>query len=618
MSMIFPWALLGLLVMPALLGLYMLRRRHRPLPVSSLFLWRTPHLRSGGGRRLSRLDHALLLLLELLMATLLTMAATGPGCRWQRPMHRVAVVLDDSASMAARYHDGSPSPSAQAAAWLLKDLHAHRPFDCAVVVSGLPPRLASASVGHPRDLAALLDAWRPRQPDHDVTPALRLARQTVGEHGQVLFLTDHAPPDLAAPDGVHWLAFGTPVGNAGITAASRETDPLAGRETIIAEIIVSGAVSSVILECHHGERILARRELRTPGDPAPRDAIGEFREIFSVDDQLDGPVRLSLVRSDGLAEDNEAILLPTRPKPVRIQTVMTAPDSSLARLMTHTVDALGGAVAPVSTRPHLIVTDRTAELTAMRAATSQAWSLSILTSNDVRRHFGPYIIAARHPLCRNLDLTGIRWLAPAAGVGDAGIIPLIATGGVTLLGEAVGDGSARDFRMAFMADGANLQRSPAWPVLFHNLIRARAEALPGFRTSNLRAGQEAFYRAAPGAPEKIRVSVQRVDLPAKPNILETQFQGKQWSFSSPTAGLFAVNFGDDAQATSELVAFLFSSPEETDLRRATAGEWGQPAAFALAAGRSWRDDAWIFVLATLGIAVLHLVLATARHPSEKK
>jgi len=614
MSMLFPWALLGLLALPALLALYLLRRRHRPVPVAAVFLWRAPHLRSGGGRRLSRLDHALLLLLELIIAALLALAATGPGCRGRRPVHRVAVVLDDSASMAARLPGGHPSPAAQAGDWLRKEMGKRRPFDCTVILSGQPPRLASAAIGHPRDLAAALAEWRPRQPAHDAVPALRLARQTVGEEGHVIFLTDHAPPEQAAPDGIHWRAFGTPVGNAGITSASRETDPVTAQETVVAEVTVFGESPHRILECRIGERILAQRELLTASS---RDGRSEFREIFTFGEALDGPVRLVIAGNDGLGEDDTAILLPSRREPVRVQVAMATPDSSLARLLARTLEALGNATVTVPSRPHLIVTDMADGAAAMRAAAPHAWSLSFTAGDeDTRRHYGPYVIAGRHPLCRNLDLTGIRWLAPEHGVGNEGILPLVTGGGIAARGEALGDGRARDFRIAFQADGSNLQRSPAWPVLIHNLVRARADAFPGFRTRNLRAGQEATYHAAPDAQDGAEVSVRQIhDGNASTAIaLGTRFRGGQWRFSSPTAGLFAIAFGQP-QAEPEWLAFQFSCPEESDLRQAATGAWGELAAPVLATGRSWRDDAWIFILAALAVAAVHLVLATAGRPA---
>jgi hypothetical protein len=190
------------------------------------------------------------------------------------------------------------------------------------------------------------------------------------------------------------------------------------------------------------------------------------------------------------------------------------------------------------------------------------------------------------------------------------IIPLISSAGIPLLGECPGLGDARDFRMSFQPDGSNLQHSPAWPVLIHNLVRARRAALPGFLSSNLRAGQEAVYRAAANADvEEQQVSVHEVDADQDRVVQQGHFRGRSWSFSSPFAGLFAATF-NGMEGAREWMAFQFACPEESDLRLAATGEWGRPDAFAQLAGTTWHDDAWMFLLAALAVAFLHLHVGT--------
>lgn len=609
MSFLFPWAWWGLLAAPLLVAFYLLRRRHRPLPVGALFLWQSPKLKTGGGRRLSRLEHALLLLLELLLVVLLVLAAVGPGCRWQRRVHRVAVVLDDSASMGARVGLDAKSAAEAAGDWLQAELYAHRPFECAVIASGNPPRLASTSLTHLKDVAATLQDWHPRQPTHDLGAALRLARQAVGENGHVLLLTDHAPAEETAPPGVHVRAFGQPCGNVGITAATRESDPVANRETLVVEAATYGPVTgNRTLECRHGDRLLARREL-PPSDAGS--GFCEFRETFEWNGILAGAVEIRLVGDDALAEDDRALLLPENRAPVRVQTAFADARPDLARLFAQTINALGGTVVGVTSRPHLLIVDDPSQIPAPQPNAPPAWTLLITDDgDDVRRHFGPYVLAKRHPLCQYLDLTGLRWAASPSGLGEGEFVPLISSADMPLLGEFPGLGEAREFRMSFQPDGSNLQHSPAWPVLIHNLVRARRAALPGFLSPNLRAGQEAVYRAAPEAgTEERHVSVSEMAAGQERLVQQGRFRGRTWSFSSPVAGLFAASFGGQEDAR-EWIAFQFACPEESDLRLAAAGEWGRPDAFAQLAGTTWRDDAWMFLLAALAVGFLHLYAGT--------
>src|SRR5947199_268082 len=70
-----PWALWGLLAVPALAAIYLFRNRFRRHPVSSLLLWAETRERRAGGTRLDRLQTPLLLLLEVLAVVLLVLTA---------------------------------------------------------------------------------------------------------------------------------------------------------------------------------------------------------------------------------------------------------------------------------------------------------------------------------------------------------------------------------------------------------------------------------------------------------------------------------------------------------------------------------------------------------------
>jgi hypothetical protein len=78
---------------------------------------------------------------------------------------------------------------------------------------------------HGEDRAALLAAltqWAPNLGPHDAGPALRSARAAVGNDGLVLFVTDHPPADGTLPSLTHPLAYGHPLDNVGVAAATAE------------------------------------------------------------------------------------------------------------------------------------------------------------------------------------------------------------------------------------------------------------------------------------------------------------------------------------------------------------------------------------------------------------
>src|SRR5580692_4473370 len=110
---IYPLALIGLIGVPLLVGIYLLRNRFRRQPVSSLMLWLDAREARQGGTRIRRLQTPLLFLLELLAILLLVLAAAEPRIRLSQTARPLVVVLDDSFSMLA---GGAESPRQEAIA----------------------------------------------------------------------------------------------------------------------------------------------------------------------------------------------------------------------------------------------------------------------------------------------------------------------------------------------------------------------------------------------------------------------------------------------------------------------------------------------------------------------
>src|SRR5437764_230212 len=97
----YPLAALGLVGVPLLIAIYLLRNRFRRQPVSSLMLWLDPREARAGGTRVRRLQTPWLFLLELAAIVLLVLAAADPQVRTSHGTRPLVVVLDDSFSMLA-------------------------------------------------------------------------------------------------------------------------------------------------------------------------------------------------------------------------------------------------------------------------------------------------------------------------------------------------------------------------------------------------------------------------------------------------------------------------------------------------------------------------------------
>lgn len=202
-----PAGFFGLLAVPAILVIHMLREKSRRLPVSTLFLLDRLAPRTPSGRTLHVLQNSLPMWLQILAALLITWLLVDP--RWVRAdsTQRVTVILDSSASMQAaqpRLRELLPEVLARIA-------KASARTDWAILTSHAPesPLYRGSDVG---GVMAALEGWQPTRPHHDPARAFALALLDARE-STVLYVTDRKPETL--PAGIQLLAGGAPLENCG-------------------------------------------------------------------------------------------------------------------------------------------------------------------------------------------------------------------------------------------------------------------------------------------------------------------------------------------------------------------------------------------------------------------
>src|SRR5918997_7147438 len=121
MSFLSPLALLGLLFVPVVLAMYLLKLRRERQVVPSTLLWQKLLTDIEANAPWQKLRRSLLLLLQLLLVALLAILAARPFL--ERPAGLagdVVVVIDTSASMGAS--DVPPSRLAEAKAKVIEKL----------------------------------------------------------------------------------------------------------------------------------------------------------------------------------------------------------------------------------------------------------------------------------------------------------------------------------------------------------------------------------------------------------------------------------------------------------------------------------------------------------------
>jgi len=155
MQLLTPMALFAGLVIPAIIILYMLKKRTRPQTVSSIMLWQRLDRVNRPALRLSKLLHSLLLILQVLTALLLALALARPVLNLVTGSGATSIlIIDTSISMGVR--EGKETRLEQALNQIRSQIRGKAPGDrIALIAMGEDPAVVS---GFSSDSAALLAA----------------------------------------------------------------------------------------------------------------------------------------------------------------------------------------------------------------------------------------------------------------------------------------------------------------------------------------------------------------------------------------------------------------------------------------------------------------------------
>ena len=322
-----PLALLGLLFIPAVVAMYLLKLRRDETIVPSTLLWTRLVADVEANAPWQKLRRSLLLLLQLLLVVVLALLAARPFL--ERPAglaQDVVLVIDTSASMAATDVLPNRLEAAKSAALAaLRDL----PTGGKVSIIAAD-RSARIVVNETTDLGRVrqaLDGIETTSAHGDLGDALELAGKLAARSGdaQVLVATDGAlatPATTTVPAKITVLPVGRERKNQAIVAMAVRTAPSA----VTRSVFVS--VANLDLE-------RAARRLEVWGDGAlieVRDLLldAQARSDVVIDDvpdnvetlevRLVGPDPTAAGAPDQLAVDDHAwaIVPPDRPRDVLI------------------------------------------------------------------------------------------------------------------------------------------------------------------------------------------------------------------------------------------------------------------------------------------------------------
>jgi Ca-activated chloride channel homolog len=298
-----PLALLGLLFVPAVVAMYLLKLRREETTVSSTLLWQRLVADVEANAPWQRLRRSLLFLLQLLLVIILVLLAARPFIERPAGLARdIVLVVDTSASMGAT--DLSPNRLAAAktaALDALRDLPAGGKVS--VIEAGRTARIVAAGSSDLGRVRLAIESIRPTTAPGDLGDALELASELASQSGdaEVLIATDAAlasVPTTAVDAKVRVLRVGNERGsrNQAIVALAVRTAPSAVTRSVfvsMANLDVEPAARR--LELWGDGRLLEARDVRI-------DALQRADVIIDDVDLGVSVVEVRLVASDGSSD----------------------------------------------------------------------------------------------------------------------------------------------------------------------------------------------------------------------------------------------------------------------------------------------------------------------------
>ena len=322
-----PLALLGLLFVPAVIAMYLLKLRRDEAIVPSTLLWTRLVADVEANAPWQRLRRSLLFFLQLLLVIALALLAARPFLERPAGLARdIVLVMDTSASMAAT--DVVPdrlTAAKQVAIDALKDL----PTGGKVSLIAAD-RTARIVVNESADLARVRQAIESvpvTQTRGDLGDALELASKLAARSGdaQVLVATDAAlasKPTARVSAPIKVLSVGRERKNQAIVALAVRTSPSAVTRSVFVSVAnLDLDAANRRLELWADDRLLEVRDVKL--DPQARsDVIVDDlpREVGTIEVRLVGPDPAVTVAPDQLAVDDRAwaVIPPDRTRLVLI------------------------------------------------------------------------------------------------------------------------------------------------------------------------------------------------------------------------------------------------------------------------------------------------------------
>jgi Ca-activated chloride channel family protein len=352
-----PLALLGLLFIPAVIAMYLLKLRRDEAVVPSTLLWTRLVADVEANAPWQKLRRSLLLLLQLLLVLILAMLAARPFLERPAGLARdIVLVMDTSASMAST--DVTPdrlSAAKAAAIEALRDLPTGGKVS--VVAADRSARIVVNESGDLARVRQAIESIPVTQSSGDLGDALELASKLAARSGdaQVLVATDAAlatTPTGAVDAPIKVLPVGRDRKNQAIVALAVRTSPSAvTRSVFISVANLDLERASRRVELWGDDRLLEVRDVVIDAQARADVIVDDLpRDVGTLEVRLVGADPAITTAPDHLAVDDRAwaVIPPDR---TRLILVVGAGDPYLETALSYLPDVELYGVTPAEYGP---------------------------------------------------------------------------------------------------------------------------------------------------------------------------------------------------------------------------------------------------------------------------
>src|SRR6476661_2984070 len=320
-----PLALLGLLFVPAVVAMYLLKLRRNEAVVPSTLLWTRLVTDVEANAPWQRLRRSLLLLLQLLLVIVLALLAARPFLERPAGLARdIVLVMDTSASMGSTDVPPTRFAAAQKAATdALHDLPSGGKVS--VIAADLSARIVVNDSGDLGRVRQAIDGLAPTASRGDLGDALELASKLAARSGdaQILVATDGAlavKPSVQVKAPIRVLPVGRDRKNQAIVGLAVRTSPSSvTRSAFISVANLALDAASRRIELWGDGNLIEVRDLRIEAQARADVVIDDVPgDVAAIEVRLVGPDPTSTDPPDQLAIDDRAwaIVPPVREREI--------------------------------------------------------------------------------------------------------------------------------------------------------------------------------------------------------------------------------------------------------------------------------------------------------------